>query len=117
MNRKQQLTRVLMVLLALVLMAGISVAQSSSAGSSKQATTTTKGKRAASNNTASKSNLVDINSASKERLDALPGIGDKYAQKIIDNRPYRSKNELVRKKVIPQSTYEKIRDKIIAKQK
>jgi DNA uptake protein ComE-like DNA-binding protein len=117
MNRKHQLTRVLMVLLALVMMAGISVAQSSSAGSSKQATTTTKGKRAASNNTASKSNLVDINSASKEQLDALPGIGDKYAQKIIDNRPYKGKNELVRKKVIPQSTYEKIRDKIIAKQK
>jgi competence protein ComEA len=63
-----------------------------------------------------KAELVDINSASKQELMTLPGIGDAYSQKIIDNRPYRGKNDLVRKNIIPQATYDKISGQIIAKQ-
>ena len=66
---------------------------------------------------AAKTELLDINSASKEELEALPGIGTAYSQKIIDGRPYRAKNQLVQKGIIPQATYQRISDKIIAKQK
>jgi DNA uptake protein ComE-like DNA-binding protein len=55
---------------------------------------------------------VDLNSASKKDLAALPGIGPDYAQTIIDARPFKSKEDLLRKKVIPQSTYDKIQDRI-----
>lgn len=72
---------------------------------------------AATTAAAKKSDLIDINSASKEDLDGLPGIGPALAQKIIDGRPYRAKTDLVNKKVIPQSTYDKIKDQIVARQK
>jgi competence protein ComEA len=60
---------------------------------------------------------LDLNSASEADLMMIPGIGDAYAKKIVQNRPYKRKDELVQKKVVPQATYDKIKDHIIAKQK
>jgi competence protein ComEA len=63
-----------------------------------------------------KKELLDINTASADELKALPGIGEAYSKKIIDNRPYQQKDQLVSKKVIPEKTYQGIKDQIIAKQ-
>ena len=59
---------------------------------------------------------LDINSASEDELKALPGIGDAYAKKIIENRPYQGKDELVSRNILPQTTYAKIKGQIIARQ-
>ena len=54
--------------------------------------------------------------ASEDQLKTVPGIGDAYAKKIVQNRSYKRKDELVQKKVMPKATYDKIKDHVIAKQ-
>ena len=66
---------------------------------------------------APKAELLDINSATADQLDALPGIGKAYSAKIIAGRPYKGKDDLVNKDIVPQKTYDGIKDKIIARQK
>jgi DNA uptake protein ComE-like DNA-binding protein len=57
---------------------------------------------------------LDLNTATPQQLKALPGIGDAYAKRIIDGRPYTAKNQLVTRGILPQAVYEQIKDQIVA---
>ena len=105
MMRKRAIAGLLVLLMGAFLAPGAGLAQGKDSG-----------KKAVPPVSTSKAQLIDINSATKQELMTLPGIGDAYSQKIIDNRPYRGKNDLVRKNIIPQATYDKISGQIIAKQ-
>lgn len=102
-----------MRLLSLLIAALLSVAMLAPAQAPKKAEAT---KAAAKAVEAKAGDLIDINTAGIEKLKSIPGIGDAYSKKIVDNRPYRAKNELVTKKVLPEGVYDKIKDLIIAKQ-
>jgi DNA uptake protein ComE-like DNA-binding protein len=118
MKLKTLVMQILVVLLALAWIGTVVAARPVSSGAPYQDQASQPGKKAAATPAASpQAELLDINTATKEQLDALPGIGTAYSQKIIDGRPYAKKSDLVSKKVLPQATYNKIKNKIIAKQK
>ena len=112
--------RMLPVLLALLLsFALLAPAQSApkqAAATAKSAAKTAAKDVCGSVNATAKTPL-DLNSATADQLACLPGIGKVYSKKIVDGRPYRGKNELADKKIVPQATYDKIKDIIIARQK
>ena len=85
------------------------------AASAAQAAQTTKHHTAAKSTKTSSTQLLDLNSASKDQLAALPGIGDAYADKIIGGRPYKAKSDLTSRKILPSAAYDKIAPLVVAR--
>jgi DNA uptake protein ComE-like DNA-binding protein len=110
--------RALVVAIALLFTAGVSMPDPASAQSTpaKAEKSDPKPAKAEAKPADKKHAPVDINTASAADLQTLPGIGDAYSKKIVENRPYKRKDELVQKNVVPQATYDKIKDHIVAKQ-
>ena len=114
--------KLLLLLSALVLATSLSFAQNdqtAASTSSNQSTTTTTTKKARKSSTASDtssktSGKLDLNTATKDQLMSLPGITDADAQKILDGRPYRAKNQLLSKGIISKDEYAKIKGQIVA---
>ena len=104
-----KLIKILVVAMFAVSLVGSSPAWVQAVDTKDKAATTSETKKAPA-----KKEPLDINTASPDELKA--GIGEAYAKKITENRPYKRKDELVSKKVIPQGTYDKIKNQIIAKQ-
>jgi len=102
--------RVLVLICVSAVLAVTGYTQTSSGATQKATTKAT----AAEKKSTKSSDLLDINTATAEQLDALPGIGDAYSKKIIAGRPYNTKRDLITRKIIPEATYEKIKDQIIA---
>lgn len=116
---KQLWIKTLGTITALALSATLCLAADPAAKTSKQVKAPAKteaAKAAGAKPETAKQEPVDINSASDAALKAIPGLGDAYIAKIVVNRPYANKSQLVSRKVLPESVYEKIKDRIIAKQ-
>jgi DNA uptake protein ComE-like DNA-binding protein len=115
MNRKNLTSRSAAILCALVMASSLAFGQTPAPKAKPAKPAEAAAKKEAPAKPAAKTELVDLNSATKEQLMSVPGIGDTYADKIIAGRPYKSKAELKTKNIVPAAAYTKISSHVIAK--
>ncbi len=113
---KKLVTLVTSLAFALVLAAGFTFAADKPAATKTPIAPVAEKKTDTKPTAPAKEELIDINTANEEQLKKIPGIGEEYSKKIISGRPYAKKDQLISRKIIPPAVYEKIKDKIIARQ-
>jgi DNA uptake protein ComE-like DNA-binding protein len=115
---KKTLAKFLMAVMSAILLSSLAFAQTATETKKSSKSDKTAAQAAAGDSTAKDKSeaKVDLNSASKDELKVLPGIGDAYADKIVAGRPYANKRQLVSRNIVPESSYKKFSDKVIAKQ-
>jgi competence protein ComEA len=113
---KKNLFKAAMTVVSLLLAVGLSFAADIKAPAKPAAETAKANTGNAKAAAAAKTAPVDINSAAEAELKAIPGIGATYAAKIIDGRPYANKTQLKSRNILPAPVYEKVKDRIVAKQ-
>jgi len=107
--------------IALIAVAVLTLSAQGAATAQKSDTSTKNGATkkgaapATSADAGTKVGILDINTATADELRQVPGIGEAYSAKIVAGRPYRAKNELVDKGIMPAGVYAKVKDHLVAK--
>ncbi|MFZ6742704.1 ComEA family DNA-binding protein [Undibacterium sp. JH2W] len=104
-------------ILLVAALTALTIGTTSAADTAKKVSSSASASASTSVSASAKAELIDLNNATKKELATLPKIGDVRSDAIIKGRPYKGKDELLSKKILPEDVYNGIKDLVIAKQK